>query len=319
MIIHNAKMLTKLERSIPVIYGGNKAIQEEIKDIFADTPMKLVVVENVYPEIDQFNIEPTRKVIQRVFEEHIIHAPGMNKIDEWVTGPIMPTPGAVMNAAKLLKEEIKDLIVFDVGGATTDLHSVTEGSEEISQILTSPEPVAKRTVEGDLGVFVNAENVVKRVGQEKLEEELGFSIGEMMKNRSPIPKSEEEEKLIEKLTEEAVKASAERHAGNLKEIYGPSGRTTIASGKDLTRVKWIIGTGGALTQLENNRSLLGKIRVKQAKKELLPTLNTQVLIDEDYILASLGVLGKEYPETAVNLMKQSLQLTDDMIEEEGSK
>ncbi|MPU17892.1 DNA mismatch repair protein MutL, partial [Acinetobacter baumannii] len=71
---------------------------------------------------------------------------------EMVDGAIMPTPGAVMEATKLLYEIIGDVIVVDVGGATTDVHSVTEGSVEILDILVTPEPKAKRTVEGDLGV-----------------------------------------------------------------------------------------------------------------------------------------------------------------------
>ena len=51
-------------------------------------------------------------------------------------------------------------MVIDVGGATTDIHSVTEGNEGISRILISPEPFAKRSVEGDLGVYVNMKNIV---------------------------------------------------------------------------------------------------------------------------------------------------------------
>ncbi|SJZ77087.1 GlmL-related ornithine degradation protein [Selenihalanaerobacter shriftii] len=314
-IIHNAKMLAQLDRNIPILYAGNIAIRDEIKDIFADTSFELLVVDNVYPEIDQFNIEPTRAMIQDAFEKHIIHAPGMDKIDEWVTGPIMPTPGAVMNGAKLLKEEIGDLIVFDVGGATTDLHSVTEGSEEIRDILTSPEPVAKRTVEGDLGVFVNADNVVNRIGKEKLSEELGSSIDQILEDRKPIPKDELEKEFIAKLTKEAVQTAVKRHAGTLKEIYGPSGRQMIASGKDLTRIKWVIGTGGALTRLAKNEEILKSIRRSKTRKKLFPTLNASVTIDEDYIMASLGVMGKEYPETAVNLLKQSLKIEEDMIKE----
>ena len=307
VILHNAEMLSQLEMDIPVIYGGNKAIRGEIKDIFAETPMKVIIVDNVYPGIDEFNIEPTREVIQDVFEEHIIHAPGMEKIKELVTGSIMPTPGAVMNAAKILREDIGDLIVFDVGGATTDLHSVTDGSEEIKDILISPEPTAKRTVEGDLGVYINAENVVKRVDKDKLEERLGFSIDKVLKNRNPIFKSEKEKKLIGEITSEAVKTAVDRHAGSLKEIYGPSGRTTIAAGKDLTRIKWIIGTGGALTNLENGKEILKQVRVKDPVKKLYPLTSAKILIDEDYNMASLGVLGKEQPEAAVRLLKQGLR------------
>ena len=91
----------------------------------------------------------------------------MEKIRTMIDGPIIPTPGAVMNVAKLLREEIGDLMVLDVGGATTDVHSVAEDSEGISEILLAPEPESKRTVEGDLGVFVNRCHVIRLVGYEK--------------------------------------------------------------------------------------------------------------------------------------------------------
>mgnify|MGYP001222640608 CR=1 FL=1 len=149
--LHNAELISELDLDIPVIYAGNIENHEEVKELFKDKKSELYIVENVYPKIDQLNIEPTRKVIQQVFEKHIVHAPGMKKVREMVNGTIMPTPGAVMEAAKLLYDEIGDLLVLDVGGATTDVHSVTEGSEEINRILINPEPLAKRTVEGDLG------------------------------------------------------------------------------------------------------------------------------------------------------------------------
>ena len=52
---------------------------------------------------------------------------------------------------------------LDIGGATTDIHSVAQGSPEIQSILECPEPLAKRTVEGDLGVHVNAANIYQQV------------------------------------------------------------------------------------------------------------------------------------------------------------
>ena len=63
----------------------------------------------------------------------------MSEIKNIVNGPVIPTPGAVMAASKLLKDEIGDLITVDVGGATTDIHSVTAGSERINKILLAPE------------------------------------------------------------------------------------------------------------------------------------------------------------------------------------
>jgi hypothetical protein len=118
--IYNAELLAGLNLPIPLIYAGNVENQEEIKLIFEGTNYKLYIVDNVYPKIDELNVEPTRKVIQDAFEEHIIHAPGMEHVRDLVNGPIIPTPGAVMESSKLLYEKIGDVMVLDVGGATTD-------------------------------------------------------------------------------------------------------------------------------------------------------------------------------------------------------
>ncbi len=72
--------LFSLNLNIPVIYAGNIENQEEIRLIFEDSSNDLYIVDNVYPKIDELNIEPTRRVIQAVFEEHITGAGGMERI-----------------------------------------------------------------------------------------------------------------------------------------------------------------------------------------------------------------------------------------------
>ncbi|MCQ1529767.1 GlmL-related ornithine degradation protein [Lutispora saccharofermentans] len=305
--LYNMEQLVSLGLDIPIIYAGNIENQEEAAEICEDAGVKLYLVDNVYPKVDILNVEPTRKVIQDVFEEHIIHAPGMSTVREMVTGPIIPTPGAVMEAAKLLKDELGDLVIFDVGGATTDVHSVTEGSEEINKMLISPEPYAKRTVEGDLGVFVNINHIVEKIGLEELEDEFS-NVEELIENAKPIPETEEEKRFIERLTKEAVLTALERHAGTLRYIYGPTGKKTIAEGKDLTNIKYIIGTGGALTRLPNRVEILKSAADDGRGLELYPGNDAQVLIDNHYIFASLGVLSKKYPEDALKLMKNSLNI-----------
>jgi uncharacterized protein (TIGR01319 family) len=234
----------------------------------------------------------------------------MEHIRDMVSGPIIPTPGAVMECAKLLYEDMGDLMVLDVGGATTDIHSVTAGSEEISRISVSPEPLAKRTVEGDLGVYVNMKNLVALIGAEKLSDELGFSPEEAMAAYRSIPKTEKEFQFVERLTREAVLRAAERHAGHIRYIYGPGGRSTLAEGKDLTQVKHIIGTGGALTRLPCRVEIMEAIaKHNQAGTWLFPPETASILVDNGYIMASLGVLSRRYPEAALQLLKKSLHLS----------
>lgn len=305
--LSNFEQIATLRLNVPVIYAGNIENHEEIKAIAEESAIKLYIVENVYPKVDMLNVEPARKVIQQVFEEHITHAPGMSKVREMVDGPIIPTPGSVMQAARLLKETIGDLVVFDVGGATTDVHSVTEDSEEISRILVNPEPTAKRTVEGDLGVFVNMRHVVEKIGIDELIREFP-DVNELIENIKAIPESIREKEFIERLTKEAVLTSLERHAGSLRNYYGLSGKKTVAEGKDLTNVKNIIGTGGALTRLPKREEILKQVRTHRKGEQLLPKSEARVLIDNHYIMASLGVLSKRYPEAAVMLLKRSLEV-----------
>jgi hypothetical protein len=308
--MYNSEIIAASDLDIPVIYAGNSAVQDDVKLIFEaySKEKNLHIVPNVYPKIDILNIEPTREVIQNVFEKHIIEAKGMEKIREMVNGTIIPTPGAVMKASKILKDEIGDLVTIDVGGATTDIHSVTEGTEKVQKVLVEPEPIAKRTVEGDLGVFINKKNVAEMIKIERLEKELDMTseeIEEFINSDIAIPESEKHKRFIERLTKEAVIVSINRHAGGYRTYFGGKSQT-LAFGKDLTAVKWIIGTGGALTRLPAREKILSEIALSNKGDKLLPTAEAKILIDNDYIMASLGVLSSLYKEASIKLLFKSL-------------
>lgn len=309
--IDNAEKIRALGLKTPIIYAGNIENQEEMKLIFdEESGQQLYNVDNVYPKIDDLNVEPCRKVIQDAFEDHIIHAPGMEHVRDMVSGPIIPTPGAVMECTKLLYDCIGDLIVLDVGGATTDLHSVATESDQVARIMIAPEPKAKRTVEGDLGVYVNRMKVIESIGEEKMQklcDKAGIDLEKTLESYVAIPKTEEEIKLVEMLTEEAVMKAVERHAGQIRYVYGPSGRSTLAEGKDLTQVKYIVGTGGALTRLPNRVDIMKKIaEYDETGMRLFPTSHAEILVDNDYIMASLGVLSKRHRDGAIKLLEKSL-------------
>lgn len=310
--VYNAEMIRSLGLKTPVVYAGNIENQDEMKLIFdEESGQYLYLVDNVYPKIDTLNVEPCRKVIQDAFEDHITHAPGMEHVREMVNGPIIPTPGAVMECTKLLYDCIGDVMTIDVGGATTDVHAVTEDSDAVARILTAPEPKAKRTVEGDLGVYVNRMKVIESIGEEKLrqecQEDLHIDLDETLKSYVAIPKTEDEFKLVERLTKEATLRAVERHAGQIRYVYGPSGRQTLAEGKDLTQVKYIVGTGGALTRLPHRVEIMKMIpKDNETGMKLYPSEAVKILVDNDYIMASLGVLSKTHRQGAIKLLAKSL-------------
>ncbi len=306
--LENAKLIRELGLSVPVIYAGNIQNQARVQKLFADAEAELYVVDNVYPRLDDLNIEPARRVIHDVFEKHIIHAPGMERVRTMVTGSIIPTPGAVMECARLLYEQVGDLVVLDVGGATTDIHSVTEGSEEIASIQLSPEPMAKRTVEGDLGVFVNARSMARQIGMYQLEKEIGQDPTPIFEHYRAIPDTPEQFRLTEALAWHAASDALERHCGRYRYTYGSNGRQTFAEGKDLTGVKYLVATGGALTRLPGRKGIMERLcHLNDSGKLLFPKAqNLKLLEDKNYYMASLGVLSRYHREAAVALLKQDM-------------
>ena len=292
--------------NIPIIYSGNIANQERIKELNLE---HIKIVENVYPRVDDFNIMPLREAIYEMFEKHIIHAKGMQHIFDMVNHKIIPTPGAVMDATLLLNEIYDGVLTVDVGGATTDIHSVCEPKPEFIK-YSDGEPRFKRTVEGDLGVYVNRYNVIKTFKEGELERLMGMTKDEMMSvldQASFVPKNKIEEKLNHILTKQCVFQAMHRHAGDLRRVFTTNGYKVIPEGKDLTQVKAIFYTGGALLYASQSEQMMTDYFHKYDTK-LIPDPSVSIYKDHDYIFASIGVLSRVYKEQAKTLIKQTLRV-----------
>ena len=296
IVMANARYLASLKLETPLVYAGNKTVSGEIRRLFESAGIPVFIVENVYPRIDELNIDPVRKVIQDVFARHIVTAPGMGNVRKIVRDDIIPTPGAVMRATEILAETLGDVMTVDVGGATTDVHSVTEGSPELSKMMIAPEPRSKRTVEGDLGVYINASRIVEAAGSE---------LGQVDDVR-PIPETAGERESSVRLARWAVNISIWRHAGQLRVAYGAYGRNEIVEGRDLSAVRHVIGTGGALTRLGMGTEILHNIKADPRKSKLLPPRDAAVYLDRNNIMAAAGVLSRRYPQEAGKLLLESI-------------
>lgn len=285
IVVNNARMLAESGLRVPVIYAGNIAVRRRVQDIFDRAGVQLMCADNVFPDVDILRIEPVRRLIHEVFNEHIVKAPGMARLTELSHFGILPTPGAVLLGAEIFAERMGDALVIDVGGATTDIHSVTDGSLEWTSRSIDPEPRAKRTVEGDLGVYVNAKQVAAMMGES--------DDGERLRFLRAIPADEREANVTRWLAEHAVDVGIRRHVGTISDLYTPTGKKQVVRGKDLTAVRWIIGTGGALTRIPGGEDILGGIRMG-AGTRLMPPPEARILIDRDYRFSALGTLAQAY-------------------------
>ena len=78
-------------------------------------------------------------------------------------------------------------------------------------------------------------------------------------------------------------------------IFTPTGKTQVVRGKDLSAVRWVVGTGGALTRVPGGADILRRI-CTGAGAQLLPSPEATIVIDRDYRFSALGTVAQCYPD-----------------------
>ncbi len=324
VIIHNAKRLAQTDLHCPVVAAGNKEAGDEVEAILIAANHRVYVADNVMPEIGKLAVESAREKIREVFLEHIVHAKGLDKAKSLVDEIIMPTPMAVLRAATLLAEGtprqkgIGDVIVVDVGGATTDIHSAARGHPVDPSVVLKglPEPFAKRTVEGDLGIRINAPTILhlardlSGIADLFIPYEATWSEDRthyMAAHINTLSKEPQEKRFDLDLSRAAVAIAMNRHVGRIETIYTFSGTTQVQIGKDLTKVCQVIGTGGIFSYGPDPDYILEGTKRQAADPLLLKPEKPEFFIDGQYILFAAGLLGELDKEAALEVMKRYLQ------------
>jgi uncharacterized protein (TIGR01319 family) len=198
-------------------------------------------------------------------------------------------------------------VVVDVGGATTDVHSVVELDPEeatLSREVVATTPVT-RTVEGDLGMRWSATSTVAAAELPQL------SGAAEVRHADPgyLPSTDAEYADDEAIARAAVGLALRRHAGRSQVVVGPDGRVVERTGKDLREVDLLVGSGGVLRHGRpgvEDRVLAGSVGEVEGGWQLPHA--PKVVIDRDYVLAAAGLLVEQHPGAAARLVQR---LADD--------
>lgn len=319
VIVHNAKMLAGLGLDVPVVVAGNKSVAPTVVKILAATLSVVRPTENVMPKLDELNIEPARIVIRDIFLKRIVEAKGLNSANKMVDKMVMPTPAAVLTAAELLSQGgggekgLGDLMVMDIGGATTDVYSIAKGDPTAGGVSLKglAEPFGKRTVEGDLGMRYSAGALLKAAGADMLAgyaavspEEASAYVAKVEADIDYLPQNKTEAQIEIAMGKACVRLSADRHVGHLDVYCTPFGISQVQVGKDLTKVMSVIATGGVIVNNPEPEEILKGILFDEAVPQVLKPQQPEFFIDHDYIMSAMGLLGEEYPAVAVRMMKK---------------
>lgn len=320
-IVHNARMLSTLEPDFPVVIAGNRTVARQCARILEK--FETYICPNVMPKFGVLNIEPTQKQIREIFLNKIIQAKGLSRAAELLSDIMMPTPSAVMQAMELLAQGcegeigIGDLIAVDVGGATTDVYSMADGMPEAMNTVFKgiPEPFAKRTVEGDIGMRYSIHGIVEAAGIDRISKLSGLSrkrveklVNELRAHTDRVPDGDPElEALDHALASMAIETAVARHAGTMEETYTMMGQTFVQTGKDLRHVRQVIVTGGSLIHTKDTVAIAKHALYSPAQPGSLRPKTADIWVDRTYILAAMGLLSSYYPQTALRIMKKELE------------
>ncbi|HSR12425.1 MAG TPA: methylaspartate mutase accessory protein GlmL [Thermodesulfobacteriota bacterium] len=322
IILENARILAQSALPCPILIAGNKAAADEVNSILSSSGKGTIITDNVMPEVNVLNVEPARQKIRQVFIDRIIEAKGLKRAEQFVEGILMPTPTAVLNAARLLSAGVAgepgmgDILIVDVGGATTDVHSVGAGNPLQAGVIRKglPEPMAKRTVEGDLGLRYNAETILKLCGREKIlkharasHADIAASVAALSRSVETVPGSEEERDLDFALAACAARTAMERHAGTIETLWGPQGQYYVQYGKDLTGFENLIGTGGIFIHHPEAGDILARTLYSPEEPFSLRPRDPAIYTDARYCLYAVGLLAERYPEKAFRIGKKYLK------------
>jgi uncharacterized protein (TIGR01319 family) len=227
----------------------------------------------------------------------------------------------VLNATQLLSRGphgeggVGDVIVVDIGGATTDVHSsraLEPATPGIERPLL-PAPLTLRTVEGDLGLRAGAPGVLE-ADRRWLEQQPGGgegeierAVGERAARPAWVPVEPADAELDRLLAIGCASHALDRHCGTMLLTRGAKmgPPSLVRDGPDLREVSRMIGTGGVFAHCADCEGILLGTLARRAPRSLSPR-DPRLAVDRGYVLAAAGLLASIDPAAAFRLLGREL-------------
>ena len=295
---HNASRLAKSRLGAPVVVAGNRSAGEQVSELLSSTGRHFTLTENVLPAIGVIAPEPARAALRRAFLEHVIGGKGLSSGPEFARLVQAPTPDAVLDGVEVLAQTLdSDVLVIDIGGATTDVYSALRPQGEDARL--GKEVVAplwqSRTVEADLGMRWNAEGIVEAARREHVPLPDGAEVyaAKVAADPAHLPVDEREQTIELALARAAAVVAVRRHS----RPAGPG-----STPRHLSDVRFIVGSGGVLRHAgpADRAGVLGAVADDHAGGWRVPR-QAGLVTDAAYLLFAVGLLREREPVVARRL------------------
>ena len=303
VLLHNGSRLAKARMRAPVVVAGNVEARDEVARVLESAGRRFILTDNVLPQIGEISPGGARAAIRQMFLRHVIGGKHLSRSPEFASMVRAATPDAMLAGVETLAAATDgDVMVFDIGGATTDVYSVI--SPEGEDATLRKEVVAPlwhaRTVEGDLGMRWNALGIAEAAGFEHLLSGTGTGTctvtgtvdleslrrwaEHVEADPARLPQGEREVELDLTLARVAAQTAVRRHARPAHP--GESARP-------LARLAHVIGSGGVLRHSPRIRQdqVLRAVTTDVGGGWKVPT-EAATTVDSAYLLFAAGLLAE---------------------------
>ncbi len=314
-VLNNARFLADMPARAPVVVACNRKASGRAAEILALGGFEVHLSENVMPGLDGLDVTPAREIIREVFMRHIVKAKGLGVLSSHLDMDVMPTPYAVMLAVEVLGQT-EEAMAVDVGGATTDVYSHSFGHPCEDDLIPRglSDPVLRRTVEGDLGVREGVRSLldvsrlsvlrgVREIASDFGRDDLDEAICLREVQTDYIPRDSLGERVEMELARACVDAATRRHAGVVETEDSPAGPVRYLRGKDLRRVKVLVGTGGAFLAAHRRGDSADLLEAAlYSNDESTRPLDPKMMVDPGYAMFAAGLLSLRHVEVSRGLL-----------------
>jgi uncharacterized protein (TIGR01319 family) len=295
VLVHNARRLARGRIRAAVVVAGNRDAADDVAAELDSTGRRYVVTANVLPRIGVVAPEGARAAIRQAFLTHVIGGKGLSRGRGFAGLVRAATPDAVLRGVEALADTVgHDVLVVDVGGATTDVYSVItpQGEDAVVHRDVVGTLWHARTVEADLGMRWNAGGVVEAASRERLG--LAPSVERYAVRVAAEPghlaADAREWAAEEGLATSAVLLALRRHGRPPSPSEPP---------RPLADVALLVGSGGVLRHAPDG--LAGRVLARALADHgggwRVPSAARPV-VDRDYLLFAVGLLAEEHPGAA---------------------
>ncbi|MGN6753931.1 MAG: glutamate mutase L [Intrasporangium sp.] len=311
VLLHNAARLARATigghgaHAVPIVLAGNIEARDEAATLLAETQRPTILAGNVLPEIGVIAPDSARAAIREAFLRHVIGGKGLSKDPAFGAMVEGATPDVVLRGVEVLAGQVDgDVMVLDIGGATTDVYSViTPEGEDASLRKDVVAPLWHgRTVEGDLGMRWNAEGVIEAAQSERLAEsvlcweELRRYAASLTSCPGAVPADDRERRLDVALARLAALVAVRRHSRPAQPTESP---------RPLANVTTLVGSGGVLRHADDGgrERILGSVLADHAGGWRVPRA-ARADVDSEYLLFVAGLLVEHEPDLAAAVAAQ---------------